>query len=76
MLSTGEGFVTAAPYSGLTGDIGWSMRGQKIEQSALEMAKELVMAQMETYWQGPEVMRQGLRNTHASLMMLRQREEV
>jgi hypothetical protein len=27
MLSTGEGFVTAVPCSGMIGDIGWSMRG-------------------------------------------------
>jgi predicted transcriptional regulator len=47
-----------------------------MEQSLLEIAKELVMAQIEAYRLGPEVMRQALRNTHTSLMMLSRREEV
>jgi hypothetical protein len=33
------------------------------------MAKELVMAQMETYRQGPEVMRQALRNTRSVISL-------
>jgi predicted transcriptional regulator len=44
-------------------------------QSVLEMAKELVMAQIETRRLIPEDMQKELQKTYASLMALKQREE-
>ena len=49
--------------------------GQNMEQSVLEMAKELVVVQVGVYRLGPETAREALRSTHAKLMMLRRQEE-
>jgi predicted transcriptional regulator len=44
-------------------------------QTVLEMAKELVMAQITAYGLTPESMRHALQNTHASLIALKMQEE-
>jgi predicted transcriptional regulator len=44
-------------------------------QSVLEMAKDLVLVQIESYRLVPEAVHQALRNTHANLMRLKEREE-
>jgi predicted transcriptional regulator len=45
-------------------------------QSVLEMAKDLVLVQIEAYRLTPEAVRQALRHTHINLMRLKEREEV
>jgi predicted transcriptional regulator len=44
-------------------------------QSVLEMAKDLVLVQIEAYRLAPEAVRHALRNTYANLMRLQEREK-